>query len=106
MLLVVAALTGAVTLAEVYRLRFRFARVFAMAAVAVVVTGWGVGQYAWILVDELDQRCRRHARHPDRAARRRCAGCGPRPPRADIPVMAHPDRGMEPDLMRYVQRYK
>ena len=53
MLLVVAALTGAVTLAEVYRLRFRFARVFAMAAVAVVVTGWGVGQYPWILVDEL-----------------------------------------------------
>ena len=50
-LLVVAALAGAVTLAEVYRLRL--ARVFAMAAVAVVVTGWGVGQYAWILVDEL-----------------------------------------------------
>ena len=53
MLLVVAALAGAVTLAEVYRLCFRFARVFAMAAVAVVVTGWGVGQYPWILVDEL-----------------------------------------------------
>ena len=51
MLLVVAALAGAVTLAEVYRLRL--ARVFAMAAVAVVVTGWGVGQYPWILVDEL-----------------------------------------------------
>ena len=50
-LLVVAALAGAVTLAEVYRLRL--ARVFAMAAVAVVVTGWGVGQYPWILVDEL-----------------------------------------------------
>ena len=33
-LLVVAALAGAVTLAEVYRLRFRLARVFAVAAVA------------------------------------------------------------------------
>lgn len=81
-LLVVAALAGAVTLAEVYRRRYRLARVFAVAAVAAVVTGWGVGQYPWI---------------PDRAARR---------PRAGIPVMAHPDRGMEPDLMRCVQRYK
>ena len=52
-LLVVAALAGAVTLAEVYRRRYRLARVFAVAAVAAVVTGWGVGQYPWILVDEL-----------------------------------------------------
>ena len=52
-LLVVAALAGAVTLAEIYRRRYRVARVSAVAAVAAVVTGWGVGQYPWILVDQL-----------------------------------------------------
>jgi len=44
-LLVVAALASAVTLTEIYRRRYRFARVFAVAAVTAVVTGWGVGQY-------------------------------------------------------------
>jgi cytochrome bd ubiquinol oxidase subunit II len=29
------------------------ARVFAATAVAAVVTGWGVGQYPWMLVDQL-----------------------------------------------------
>jgi cytochrome bd ubiquinol oxidase subunit II len=52
-LLVVAALAGAVVLAEIYRRRYRVARVFAVAAVAAVVTGWGVGQYPWMLVDQL-----------------------------------------------------
>ena len=52
-LLVVAALAGAVALAEIYRRRYRFARVSAVAAVAAVVTGWGVGQYPWMLVDQL-----------------------------------------------------
>jgi cytochrome bd ubiquinol oxidase subunit II len=52
-LLLVAALAGAVTLAEIYRRRYRFARVFAVGAVGAVVTGWGVGQYPWLLVDQL-----------------------------------------------------
>ena len=52
-LLVVAALAGAVTLAEIYRRRYRVARVFAVAAVGAVVTGWGVGQSPWLLVDQL-----------------------------------------------------
>jgi cytochrome bd ubiquinol oxidase subunit II len=52
-LLVVAALAGAATLAEIYRRRYRIARVFSVAAVAAVVTGWGVGQYPWLLVDQL-----------------------------------------------------
>jgi cytochrome d ubiquinol oxidase subunit II len=52
-LLVAAALAGAVTLALVYRRSYRIARVFAVGAVAAVVTGWGVGQYPWMLVDQL-----------------------------------------------------
>jgi len=52
-LLAVAAVAGAVTLAEIYRRRYRVARFSAVAAVAAVVTGWGVGQYPWILVDQL-----------------------------------------------------
>jgi cytochrome d ubiquinol oxidase subunit II len=52
-LLMVAALAGAGTLAEIYRRRYRVARVFAVAAVAAVITGWGVGQYPWMLVDQL-----------------------------------------------------
>jgi cytochrome d ubiquinol oxidase subunit II len=52
-LLAVAAVSGAVTLAEIYRRCYRVARVFAVAAVAAVVAGWGVGQFPWILVDEL-----------------------------------------------------
>jgi cytochrome bd ubiquinol oxidase subunit II len=51
--LVVAALAGAVALAEIYRRRYRVARISAVAAVAAVVTGWGVGQYPWMLVDQL-----------------------------------------------------
>ena len=86
MLLVVAALTGAVTLAEVYRLRFRFARVFAMAAVAVVVTGWGVGQYPWILDGELTIND---------------AAGAPATPTGLLVVVAMAV-GMEPDLMRCV----
>ena len=52
-LLMVAALAGAGTLAEIYRRRYCVARVFAVAAVAAVITGWGVGQYPWMLVDQL-----------------------------------------------------
>jgi cytochrome d ubiquinol oxidase subunit II len=52
-LLAMAAVAGAVTLVLIIRRRYRVARVFAAAAVAAVVTGWGVGQYPWILVDQL-----------------------------------------------------
>ncbi|GFG55773.1 cytochrome D ubiquinol oxidase subunit II [Mycolicibacterium agri] len=52
-LLVVAAIAGLATLVLVYRKQFGWARVAAVAAVAAVVTGWGVGQYPWMLVDQL-----------------------------------------------------
>ena len=42
-LLVVAALASAVTLTEIYRRRYRLARVFAVAAVTAVVTDWVSG---------------------------------------------------------------
>ncbi len=52
-LLAVAAVAGAVAVVLIFRRRYRVARVFAATAVAAVVTGWGVGQYPWILVDQL-----------------------------------------------------
>jgi cytochrome d ubiquinol oxidase subunit II len=61
-LLVVAALTGALTLVLLYRRslavvihdrRFPLARICAATAVAAVVAGWGVGQYPWMLVDQM-----------------------------------------------------
>ncbi|HXA11162.1 MAG TPA: cytochrome d ubiquinol oxidase subunit II, partial [Mycobacterium sp.] len=51
-LLAMAAGAGAATLVLIHRRRYRVARVFAMAAVAAVITGWGVGQYPWLLVDQ------------------------------------------------------
>ena len=52
-MLVVAALAGAITLILLYRRSYSIARVSAAAAVAAVVAGWGVGQYPWMLVDQL-----------------------------------------------------
>jgi cytochrome bd ubiquinol oxidase subunit II len=52
-LLAMAAVAGAVAVVLIFRRRYRVARVFAATAVAAVVTGWGVGQYPWILVDQL-----------------------------------------------------
>jgi cytochrome d ubiquinol oxidase subunit II len=52
-LLVVAALSGTITLLFLYRRRFSMARFFAATAVAAVITGWGVAQYPWMLVDQL-----------------------------------------------------
>ena len=62
-LLAIAAAAGAVTLVLIHRRRYRVARVFAVAAVASVVTGWGVGQYPWMLVDQLtiDEAAGAHA---------------------------------------------
>jgi cytochrome d ubiquinol oxidase subunit II len=52
-LLVISALAGAMTVFLVYRRSYSIARFFAAAAVAAVVAGWGVGQYPWMLVDQL-----------------------------------------------------
>jgi cytochrome d ubiquinol oxidase subunit II len=52
-LLVLAALAGVLTLLVLYRRSYSMARFFAAAAVGAVVTGWGVGQYPWMLVDQL-----------------------------------------------------
>jgi cytochrome d ubiquinol oxidase subunit II len=51
--MVISALAGATTLFLVYRRSYSIARFFAAAAVAAVVAGWGVGQYPWMLVDQL-----------------------------------------------------
>jgi cytochrome d ubiquinol oxidase subunit II len=52
-LVVISALAGVATLALVGVRRFAVARVTALIAVAAVVAGWGVGQYPWLLVDEV-----------------------------------------------------
>jgi cytochrome bd ubiquinol oxidase subunit II len=52
-LVVVSALAGAATLWLLLRRRYDLARYTAVAAVAAVVSGWGVGQYPWLLVDEV-----------------------------------------------------
>ena len=51
-LIVVSAMAGLVTLWLLWRRMFAVARLTAVAAVASVVLGWGVGQYPWLLVDE------------------------------------------------------
>jgi cytochrome d ubiquinol oxidase subunit II len=50
---VVAAVAGIATLILLYQRRFAIARVPATGAVAAVVIGWGVGQYPWILENQL-----------------------------------------------------
>jgi cytochrome bd ubiquinol oxidase subunit II len=52
-LMVLAALTGVATVVLLYRRRFAVARIPAAAAVGSVIIGWGVGQYPWLLVDEV-----------------------------------------------------
>lgn len=52
-LLVVAAVAGSAAVMLVHRRRFSLARVFAALAVGTVVTGWGVAQYPWLLVEEV-----------------------------------------------------
>jgi cytochrome d ubiquinol oxidase subunit II len=52
-LLVLAAIAGAITLLLLYRRSYSLARVSAVAAVGSVILGWGVGQYPWMLVDQL-----------------------------------------------------
>lgn len=52
-LLAIALVGGVATLVLVYRRLFAAARFPAVAAVGSVITGWGVGQYPWMLVDTL-----------------------------------------------------
>jgi cytochrome d ubiquinol oxidase subunit II len=52
-LLVLAAAAGTITLALLHRRRYSIARTSAITAVGSVVAAWGVGQYPWILVDQV-----------------------------------------------------
>ncbi len=52
-LVVLAAIAGVATLWLLWTRRFAVARLTAVLAVASVVSGWGVGQYPWLLVDEV-----------------------------------------------------
>jgi cytochrome d ubiquinol oxidase subunit II len=52
-LLVVAAGAGVAVMILLYRRSFSVARVSAAVAVAAVITGWGVGQYPWMLVEKV-----------------------------------------------------
>ncbi len=52
-LVVISALAGLATLVLIAFRRFSIARVTALVAVSAVVAGWGVGQYPWLLVDEI-----------------------------------------------------
>jgi cytochrome d ubiquinol oxidase subunit II len=52
-LIVVSALAGLATLVLLWRHRPGLARVTAVVAVAAVVSGWGIGQYPWMLVDQV-----------------------------------------------------
>lgn len=52
-LLVVALMAGLAAVWLVFRRRYAIARIPAAAAVASVIAGWGVGQYPWMLVDEV-----------------------------------------------------
>lgn len=52
-LVILAALAGAATMVLLWQRRYAIARLTAVVAVASVVSGWGVGQYPWLLVDEV-----------------------------------------------------
>jgi cytochrome d ubiquinol oxidase subunit II len=52
-LIVLSAVAGSATLFLLLRRRHGMARFTAAGAVAAVLLGWGVGQYPWLLVDEV-----------------------------------------------------
>lgn len=52
-LLALSGLTGTATLILLHRRHFGWARLTAVGAVGTVLLGWGVGQYPWLLVDEV-----------------------------------------------------
>jgi hypothetical protein len=85
-----------------YRRSVSVARVPAAAALAAVITGWGVGQYPWMLVDKVTIAD---------AARAGAALAGllvvvglagrHRAARARISAVAHPHQGMDTRLNRF-----
>ncbi len=52
-LILLSAIGGVATLALLWVRRPGLARVPAVVAVAAVLSGWGLGQYPWLLVDEI-----------------------------------------------------
>ena len=52
-LILIAAVAGLATMILVSTRRYAVARLTAVVAVASVVSGWGIGQYPWLLVDEV-----------------------------------------------------
>ena len=52
-LIIVSGLAGVATLVLLFRRRYSVARYAAVVAVSAVVSGWGVAQYPWLLVDEV-----------------------------------------------------
>jgi cytochrome d ubiquinol oxidase subunit II len=52
-LVVLSAVAGVATLVLLVRRRYRLARLSAVTAVGSVVAGWGIGQYPWLLVDQV-----------------------------------------------------
>jgi len=52
-LIIISAVAGATSLWQLRQGEWAIARYGAVVAVAAIVIGWGVGQYDWILVDEV-----------------------------------------------------
>ena len=52
-LIILSAGAGLATMLLLRRERYTDARIPAIVAVASVIVGWGVGQYPWILVDQM-----------------------------------------------------
>ena len=52
-LILLSAVTGSATIWLLWRRSYVAARLTAVVAVAAVVAGWGLGQYPWMLVDEV-----------------------------------------------------
>jgi cytochrome d ubiquinol oxidase subunit II len=52
-LIIVSAVAGATSMWQLWHRDFSRARIGAVVAVAAIVIGWGVGQYDWVLVDEV-----------------------------------------------------
>lgn len=53
-LVAISAVAGSVSLWRLYRGQWGRARIGAVIAVAAIVTGWGVSQYPYLLVDEIE----------------------------------------------------
>lgn len=52
-LILISTASGTVTLALLWARKYKTARLTAVLAVAAVISGWGIGQYPWMLVDQM-----------------------------------------------------